>query len=68
VLGEVVKNSQEAFHNLSQAEKDELIKGLNEHKAMKAKGMQTLNKSRINDITHTVDMIEKEVRIHSHLL
>jgi hypothetical protein len=39
VLGEVVKNSQEAFHDLSQAEKDELIKGLNEHKATKAKGM-----------------------------
>jgi hypothetical protein len=67
VLGEVAKHSQDAFHSLSQAEKDELIKGLKEHKATKAKGMQTLNKLHINDITHTVDMIEKEIWIHSHL-
>jgi hypothetical protein len=67
VLGEVVQNSQDAFRDLSQAEKDDLIKGLDEYKATKARGMRTSNKSRINDVTHTVDLIEREVRVPKHL-
>ena len=57
----VSQGSSESFQNLSDARKNELIKELDDFKATRAKGIRSSNKSRINDITYTVDLIEKEV-------
>jgi hypothetical protein len=60
-LKDVAQGSSESFRNLSDAMKDELIQELDEYKATQAKGVRKSNKSRINDITYTVDLVEKEV-------
>jgi hypothetical protein len=62
-LKEVAQSSSESFSNLSDAKKDELVQELEDHKATQAKGVRKSNKLRINDITYTVDLVEKEVRV-----
>lgn len=63
LLKDVVQNTQDDFRILSDQDKESLIKEFDEHKATQAKGLRVSNKSRVNDITYTIGMVEKEVHV-----
>lgn len=58
-----MKNAKEEYAMLANEKKEELIRELEKVKVMKAKGFHSSAKSRINDATKTVAVLENEVGI-----
>lgn len=50
---------------LSNDAKDSLLKEYDEHKATKTTGARMSTKSKINDVTQTLEVIENEVHVYS---
>jgi hypothetical protein len=55
---------QAEYDSLTAHQKDELVWAFDEHKATKVCGLQISNKSKVNDVTHTLKAIENEVHIY----
>jgi hypothetical protein len=51
------------YHALSNDEKDSILKEYEEHKARKTNGVRISTKSKVNDVTQTLKVIENEVRV-----
>jgi hypothetical protein len=62
-LQDLLHNHADEYHELSQEEKDRLIEEYNENKEHKTKGVRMSTKSKINDVTQTLKVIENEVYI-----
>ncbi|EGN97915.1 hypothetical protein SERLA73DRAFT_138094, partial [Serpula lacrymans var. lacrymans S7.3] len=52
------------YHSLSKDEKQKLLEDYLAHADNKKNGFRITAKSQINDVTHTLKMIEQEVRHH----
>lgn len=63
VLLDLVQNTKEEYNTLTLAEKEELILEFEKVKATKAKGFRTSARSRVNDVTQTMSVLENEVSL-----
>jgi hypothetical protein len=61
VLQGLVCSTQEEYNKLSKKERKELVCEFEEYKATQTKALRISTKSRINDATHTLAVIENEV-------
>jgi hypothetical protein len=59
----VGKEDVKEYNSLSEEARAKMVQEFEEHKATEQKAARTSNKSRVNDITHTVRMIEHDVSI-----
>ena len=59
----IVSDHTDEYKALTTEEKDKLIKDLEEAKAVKMKSRRISNKSKGNDISHTIGMITGKVRL-----
>ncbi|KAF8344861.1 hypothetical protein F5887DRAFT_841822, partial [Amanita rubescens] len=61
VLPDIVTRNKDEYATLTQEVKDDLVKGLEMAKTTKAKGFQPSARSRINDVTTTLRVLENEI-------
>jgi len=61
LLPELAKNCALTYHELSEDEKAKILDAFEQHKLEESKSIQPSVKSRVADIRHTVNIIEKEV-------
>jgi hypothetical protein len=61
-LQDLVKRSKDEYMTLSAEQKDTLVKELEAAKVTKAKGFRSSTRTRINDVTTTLGVLENEVR------
>lgn len=66
VLQDLVKRNKAEYAVLTKAEKEELVQKLEQDKATKTKGFCLSAKSRVNDVTSTLHVLENEVFTASH--
>jgi hypothetical protein len=56
-----VKDFKDEYYSLTDEEKENLIEEYKEYKAIKTTGQRISTKSKINDVTHTLKIVENEV-------
>ena len=61
MLPELVQENRANYHGLSAEEKECLIKEFSQFRELKAVGICLTSKSKINDVTHTLNAVENEV-------
>jgi biotin-(acetyl-CoA carboxylase) ligase len=61
LLSELINEHRVEYHALSNDEKDSILKEYEEHKATKTNGVRISTKSKVNDVTQTLKVIENEV-------
>jgi polyhydroxyalkanoate synthesis regulator phasin len=61
VLQDLVLKNQDEYSQLTRKERMDLVQEFEAHKATRAKALRVSNKSRVNDVTHTIASIENEV-------
>ena len=64
VLQDLVQNNKAEYAALKMEEKDKLVSELAKVKATRAKGFHTSARSRVNDVTSTVKVLENEVPVY----
>lgn len=62
-----MQNSKEEYAKLTKEEKEELVHELEKVKATKAKGYYSSARSRVNDVTQMVAVLENEVSSYVRL-
>ena len=65
VLPDLVKRKKEQYAELTKEEKDKLIEELEKVKATQTKGYHPSARSRVNDVTKTLHVLENEVFFNS---
>jgi hypothetical protein len=63
LLQELIHEHRDEYHALSDDAKDSLLREYDEHKITKTTGIRISTKSKINDVTQTLRVIENEVRV-----
>ncbi|KAG1758577.1 hypothetical protein EDD22DRAFT_783713, partial [Suillus occidentalis] len=61
LLSELINEHRVEYHALSNDEKDSILKEYKEHKATKTNGVRISTKSKVNDVTQTLKVIENEL-------
>ena len=61
VLPELVQENRANYHGLSAEEKECLVEEFSQIRELKAVGIRLTSKSKINDVTHTLNAVENEV-------
>ena len=64
VLSNFINGHRSEYYALSEDAKDSLVKEYEEYKTMKTTGVRISSKSKINDITQTLKVIEHEVHFY----
>jgi hypothetical protein len=67
-LPKIVKETLKDYNELTKEEKEVITREFEEYKSSKAKGARTSARSRVNDVTYTINMVENEVCSHIILL
>ncbi|KAG0705574.1 hypothetical protein DFH29DRAFT_799878 [Suillus ampliporus] len=62
VLQQLVREHKEEYHALSKDEQEDLLKEYAEWTSMKATGMRTSTKSKVNNITQTLKAVKNELQ------
>ncbi|KAG2336946.1 hypothetical protein BDR05DRAFT_978648 [Suillus weaverae] len=65
LLSELINEHRVEYHTLSNDKKDSILKEYEEHKATKTNGVRISMKSKVNNITQTLKVIENEMRLNS---
>ncbi|KIM58466.1 hypothetical protein SCLCIDRAFT_28011 [Scleroderma citrinum Foug A] len=60
VLPELVQENRANYHGLSVEEKECLVEEFSQFRELKAVGIRLTSKSKINDVTHTLNAVENE--------
>ena len=63
-----MQNTKQEYNALTLEEKTELVLEFEKVKATKAKGFRTSARSRVNDVTQTMSVLENEVNLGTNFL
>jgi hypothetical protein len=67
VLPSMVNGYRAEYYAMPAEQKAKLISELDEHKASQKRGLRVSTRARVNDVTHTLKVVENEVHTYSYI-